>query len=201
MHYKGWLDHVQLPIVICTPDAAKAKFIPRTRNIPRPLRTIAHTATIPQERYFIGRVTFQAAEESDENLDKIPTEYQRHCKVFSKQASHRLLKHTIWDHAIELLPDAPNTLPAQLIPLAQDKLKAAHDFVEEHLACKTIEKCNGPYAASFFFVKKGDGKLQPIQDYQPVNKYTIRSRNVSPLIPQVINRLVGCTLFTTFNVR
>jgi hypothetical protein len=198
---KGWLDHVQLPIVIRAPDAAKAKFIPRTQNVPRPLRTIARTATIPQERYFIGRVTFQAAEESDENLDKIPTEYQRHRKVFSEQASHRLPKHTIWDHAIELSPDAPNTLPARLIPLAQDELKAAHDFVEEHLARKTIEKCDGPYAASFFFVKKGDGKLRPVQDYRPVNKYTIRNRNVSPLIPQVIDRLAGCTLFTTFDVR
>jgi hypothetical protein len=50
-------------------------------------------------------------------------------------------------------------------------------------------------------VKKGDGKLRPIQDYRPVNKYTIRNRTVSPLIPQVIDRLAGCTLFTTFDVR
>jgi hypothetical protein len=128
-------------------------------------------------------------------------EYQRHRKVFSEQASHRLPKHTIWDHAIELSPDAPNTLPTQLIPLAQDELKAAHNFVEEHLAQKTIEKCDGPYAASFFFVKKGDGKLRPVQDYRPINKYTIRNRNVSPLIPQVIDQLAGCTLFTMFDVR
>ena len=58
----------------------------------------------------------------------------------------------------------------------------------------------GPYAASFF-VKKADGKLQPVQDYQPLNKYTKKNRNVSPLIPQVIDRLAGCTLFTKFDIR
>ena len=60
--------------------------------------------------------------------------------------------------------------------------------------------CN-TYAANFFFVKKKDGKLRPVQDYRPLNKWTIRNQNVSPLIPQVIDRLSGCTLFTKFDVR
>jgi len=33
---KGWIDHTQLPIILKTPDAKKATFIPQTRNIPRP---------------------------------------------------------------------------------------------------------------------------------------------------------------------
>ena len=34
-----------------------------------------------------------------------------------------------------------------------------------------------------------------------MNKYTKKNRNVSPLIPQVIDRLAGCTLFTKFDIR
>jgi hypothetical protein len=75
-----------------------------------------------------------------------------------------------------------------------------HKFVEEHLRRGTIRKSKSPYAANFFFVKKKDGKLCPMQDYQPLNKWTVRDRNVSPLIPQVIDRLAGCTLFTKFDV-
>jgi hypothetical protein len=120
--------------------------------------------------------------------------------VFSEQASQRLPKHTIWDHAIELTPEAPDTLPGRLLPLTQEEIQAASDFVKEHLERRTIVCSKGPYAANFFFVKKGNGKLRPVQDYRPVNKYTIRNRNVSPLIPQVIDCLVGCTLFTTFDV-
>jgi hypothetical protein len=75
-----------------------------------------------------------------------------------------------------------------------------HKFIEEHLCQGTICESKSPYAANFFFIKKKDGKLHPIQDYQPLNKWTIRDRNVSPLIPQVIDRLAGCTLFTKFNI-
>jgi len=33
-----------------------------------------------------------------------------------------------------------------------------------------------------------------------VNKWTKKNRNVSPLIPEVIDRLSGCTLFTKFDI-
>jgi hypothetical protein len=74
-------------------------------------------------------------------------------------------------------------------------------FVEEHLQQGTIRESWSPYAANFFFIKKKDGKLHPVQDYRPINKWTKKNRNVSPLIPQTIDRLSGCTLFTKFNIR
>jgi len=139
---------------------------------------------------------------------ELPPEYQRHSKNFSEGASQRLPKHTIWDHAIELLPNAPLTLPGRLLPLTQKKIDECHKFVEEHLRRGTIRESKSPYAviaANFFFVKKKDGKLRPVllavQDYRPLNKWTLKNRNVSPLIPQVINRLAGCTLFTKFDLR
>ena len=74
-----------------------------------------------------------------------------------------------------------------------------HKFVAEHLKRGTIHESKSPYAASFFFIKK-DGKLRPVQDYRPINKWTKKNRNVSPLILQTIDRLSGCTLFTKFDV-
>ena len=58
-----------------------------------------------------------------------------------------------------------------------------------------------PYAANFFFVKKKDGKLRPVQDYCPLNKWTKKNKNVSLLISQIIDCLSGCTLFTTVDIR
>ena len=40
-----------------------------------------------------------------------------------------------------------------------------------------------------------------MQDYRPLNKWTKKNRNVSPLIPSVVDRLAGCTLFTKFDIR
>jgi hypothetical protein len=54
---------------------------------------------------------------------------------------------------------------------------------------------------NFFFMKKKDGKLQPVQDYQPLNKWTKKNQNISPLIPSIINRLTGCMLFMKFDIQ
>ena len=187
---RGWIDHTQLPIIFRAPNAQKAVFGHRSRNFPR---------TAPSDRYFIGKVTIGTPK--DDTAPKLPTEYQRHSKIFSESESQRLPGHTIWDHAIELLPNAPMTLPGWLLPLTQEEIAKCQKFVQEHLKRGTIRESKSPYAANFFFVKKKDGKLRPVQDYRPLNKWTIRNCNVSPLIPQVIDRLSGCTLFTKFDIR
>jgi hypothetical protein len=74
------------------------------------MKNIPHTK--PEVRYFIGRVTFHVKTPQPLKEKKIPEEYQQHEKVFSEEKSQRLPKHTMWDHAIELLPNAPDTLPA-----------------------------------------------------------------------------------------
>jgi hypothetical protein len=85
--------------------------------------------------------------------------------------------------------------------LTQEEIEEAHKFIKDHLARNTIQPLWSPYAANFFFVKKKDGKLQPVQDYRPLNKWMQRNRNVSPLIPSIIDRMASCTLFTKFDVR
>ncbi len=69
---------------------------------------------------------------------KILQEYTKHSKVFSEEQSQRLPKHTIWDHAIELLPGAPSTMPGHLLPLNQKEIQGVHNFVQEHLKRGTI---------------------------------------------------------------
>ena len=73
-----------------------------------------------------------------EEKPNIPDQYQRHAKIFLEQESQRLPKHTVWDHAIELLPGAPSTLPGRLLPLTQEEIVEAKKFVEEHLWQNTI---------------------------------------------------------------
>ena len=68
-----------------------------------------------------------------EEAPNIPDQYQQHAKIFSKQESQQLPKNMVWDHAIELLPGAPSTLPGRLLPLMQEEITEAKKFVKEHL--------------------------------------------------------------------
>ena len=109
--------------------------------------------------------------------------------MFSEEASHEFPPTRIWDHAIKLKPGAPTTLPGKIYPLSQMELKELEKFVQEHMKRGTIRPSKSPYAASFFFIKKKDRKLRPVQDYRPINAWTIKNRYPLPLIPQLIDRL------------
>jgi len=123
---RGWIDHTQLPIIFKAPDAAKACFLPRTCNHPRPHH---------HEQILLCRMNPLITSNTETNL---PKEYVKHKKVFSEEKSQRLPKHTIWDHAIELLPGAPTTMPGRLLPLNQKEIEEVHKFIQEHLTRGTI---------------------------------------------------------------
>src|SRR5882672_528364 len=189
---RGWVDHSQLPIIFRAPNATKARFIPRQVNRPNTHQT---------DRYFIGRIVIDPVKQSTPSkLDKIPEQYCQYSRVFSEEASHEFPPSRLWDHAIELKPGAPASLPGKLIPLSQPELAKLRKFVKEHLGRGTIRPSKSPYTTSFFFIKKKDGKLQPVQDYQPINNWTIKNKYPLPLIPQLVDRLGGCSLYTKFDI-
>lgn len=197
----GWIDHLQLPIIARTPDTRNAKFLPRHHQHTHhqdPL-IIAHV-TIPVAEHR-QTLAFKLAEQEWKKSEAIPMEYQSHAHMFSEQESQHFPQLRIWDHAIKLQPGAPATLPAkvyQLNPLEREELLK---FVQAHLEKGYIWPSKSPYAAPFFFIKKKDGKLQPVQDYWRLNKWTIWNRYPLPLIPQLINRVWQAQLFTKFNIR
>src|SRR5258708_1142188 len=141
---RGWIDHTQLPIILRASNAKKAVFVPRQRNLPRQKAT---------GDYFLGRIIFHPKKIPVAPIGGIPPKYQRHSKVFSEKESQRLPQHTIWDHAIELLPGAPASLPGRLLPLTQSEITEAQKFVAEHLKKETIPESSSPYATNFFFIK------------------------------------------------
>ncbi len=73
---RGWINHTQLPIIFKTPDAAKARFIPQTINKPCPTKI---------NQLLLCKATIGTTQEIDKT--KIPQEYTKHSKVFSKEQS------------------------------------------------------------------------------------------------------------------
>jgi hypothetical protein len=182
---RGWIDHSQLPIIFRTPDAAKARFLPRMTNTPRESHTLR-----------IGQLYIHTTDPTPQ----IPQQYKAFKRVFSKEASHEFPPSRPWDHAIDHKPGAPVALPGKLIPLSQAELGVLRKFIKEHLMRGTIHPSKSPYKSRFFFIKKKDRTLHAVQDYRPVNEWTIRNAYPLPLIPELIDRLNGCSLYTKFDI-
>ena len=189
---KGWIDYAQLPVVIKTTNARRAQFTRAVKACGRRMKLRVATQT---------KASQLAEQNQTKATPQLPKEYQQHAQVFSEQRAQRFPESRPWDHAIELKKDAPSTLPGKIYSLTQSEQKALQEFIKEHLQKGYIRPSKSPYAAPFFFIKKKDGKLRPVQDYRRINEWTIKNRYPLPLIPELINRVKGATLFSKFDVR
>ncbi len=152
---RGWISHDQLPIILRSSDAVKAWFLPQQ------MRPTSHT--------IIGKIMDTI---TPKMLPKtfVPPQYQRHAWVFNNQESKKFPPKRSWDHTIKLKQGAPATLISRNICLSQTKLEELQKFIKEHIEWGTICPSKSPYTAAFFFIKKKNGKLRPVQDYWPINE-------------------------------
>ena len=56
-------------------------------------------------------------------------------------------------------------------------------------------------ASPFFFIKKKDGKLCPMQDYRKLNEATIKNCYLLPLISKLVDHLSSAKVFTKMDVQ
>jgi hypothetical protein len=79
--------------------------------------------------------------------------------------------------------------------------KSLLKFLKDMQARGYIRPSKSPGASSFFFIRKKDGKLRPVQDYRKLNQWTIPNRYPLPLIPELIAQVKDAEIFSKFNVR
>ena len=177
---QGWIETAQLPVILKMDEARKARFLLRQVNAPRrPSEEVMHLAFVmfPDTRTSWKQTTAsQLAEQAGvRTADPLPSHYCRHAHVFSEKESQRFPGPRIWDHAIELKKDAPATLPGKIYALTQKEQETLEEFIHEHQKKGYIRPSKSPYTSPFFFIKKKDGKLRPVQDYRRVNEWTIHN--------------------------
>ena len=206
-----------LPIVIRSPDwymlilkpsirRTRAKEEPTSGNT-RIGRTVTDEAKqtiveILMGESSISSISTDLARQAEQYTTKIKVleKYQQHAKVFSKEASQRFPPKRPWDHAIELKLETPDVIDCKIYPLTQEEDKALVTFLDEQLKKGYIRPSKSPYVSPFFFIKKKDSKLCPVQDYRKLNKHTIHNRYPLPFIPDLISQVQDAHIFTKFDV-
>ena len=89
----------------------------------------------------------------------------------------------------------------KMYPLNIKEQEELDKFLEEHLKLGWIQSSKSPCAAPFFFMKKKDGSLQPVQDYQQLNEAMIKNKYPLPLIQELIDKVQGAKYFTKLNIQ
>ena len=132
--------------------------------------------------------------------ETVPRHYHDFKHVFSKESFDEMPPRRPWDHAIELVPGA-EVLDCKIYPLNLEEQKQLDAFLDENLQSGRIRPSKSPMASPFFFIKKKDGTLRPVQDYRRLNDLTIKNRYPLPLIQELVDKLRKARYFTKLDVR
>jgi len=85
--------------------------------------------------------------------------------------------------------------------LTPPELQALKEYLEDGEKRGTLQCSKAPNACSFFFINKKDGKLCPVVDYCPLNEITKKNAALIPLIPELVDKLLGARFFTKLDIR
>src|SRR5260221_10460698 len=129
----------------------------------------------------------------------VPERYKDFADVFSEEAFTHLPPCKAWDHAIELHPDAKRPR-GRTFPLSPAEQKELDEFLQENLANRRICLSKSPIRAPVFFIKKKEGSLRLVQDYQKLNEITIKNSYPLPLVSDVLTRLHDAECLTTLDL-
>jgi len=132
---------------------------------------------------------------------EVPGEYRQFAKLFSEEESKCYPPKRAWDHAIEFKENVPEAVDCKVYPMNRIEDDAVQKFLNSKLEKGYIRESKSPYASSFFFIKKKDSKLRPVQDYRKINALTIRNQYPLPLIADLIRDLSNAHIYTKLDVR
>jgi len=130
----------------------------------------------------------------------IPEYLKEFDSVFSKESFNALPESKKWYHTVELIP-GEKASNFKVYPLALTEQKELDQFLKENLETGQIRPSKSPMASLVFFIKKKDGTLWLVQDYQALNAMTVKNKYLLPLISELINKLRGAKYFTKLDVR
>jgi hypothetical protein len=131
--------------------------------------------------------------------DIVQTSLHAYANVFSKMAFNSLPECRKWDHAIDLERE-PSPGFCKFYPMTLTEQTEMDVFLEKALATGHIRQFKSPLGAPVFFIKKKDGKLHFVQDYQALNAITRKNRYPLPLIDNLIHWLKGAHYFTKLDI-
>ena len=87
-----------------------------------------------------------------------------------------------------------------MIPLLVNEHKVVKVFLDDQLTKGYIRPLISPQTSPVFFIPKKDGKKCMVQDYQYINKFTVKNNYPLPLILQLADKLKGCKLFMKMDI-
>ncbi|CCO35435.1 Retrotransposable element Tf2 155 kDa protein type 1 [Rhizoctonia solani AG-1 IB] len=163
----------------------------------------------PKIEWSTGTITFpkeeSAAIASEEEPDSdplslIPPDYHEFTQVFAEEEFKILPPHRDYDIGIELTPEA-SLFHGPIYGMTDAESRALKEHLDAEVATGKIRPSKSPAGAPVMFVKKADGSLRLVVDYQKLNKVTVKDVYPLPRQDDLMAKLREAKIFTKLDLR
>jgi len=186
----------ETPLQMCEVEYKPGDRLFMTRILSEPAIENLHATSTISQKLAEGA---HRASETRKGLLSLPDCAKGFKSVFAKEDFDIFPDYRQWDHAIELVPGSePKSSKVYLLSLVEQK--ELDSFLEENLHTRRICPSKSPMAALVFFIKKKDGSLRLVQDYQALNSMTVKNKYPLPLISELVSQLRGARYFTKLDI-
>ena len=147
-------------------------------------RTITFQSPYCQENCLPLEHIMASMEEPLDEIDvgsqeQIPRAYHEYLKVFGEEEFKALPPHRPYDISIDLVDGAQLPM-GPIYSMTPSETRALKKHLDEELANGKMRPTKSPGGAPVMFVKKADGSLRLVVDYQKLNAITIKDRHPLP---------------------
>ena len=89
----------------------------------------------------------------------------------------------------------------KVYPLSREEREEVHEFISEQLRKRYIRPSKSSQIVLVFFIGKKNGKKHMVQDYQYLNKWTVKNNYPLPLILNIVENIGTKRVFTKMDLR
>ena len=141
----------------------------------------------------------EAAKLEAEAKKLVPEKFHKWIKVFGKKQSEWMPTRKVWDHTINM-KEGFVPRKGKVYPLSREE-RGSTRIYQGTVKKIYISPLKLPQTALVFFVGKKDRKKRMVQDYQYLNKRTVKNNYLLPLISDIIKNIGTKKVFTKMNLR
>ena len=142
----------------------------------------------------------EAAKLEAETKKLVLEKFHKWIKVFGKKQSEWMPTRKVWDHTIDM-KEGFVPRKGKVYPLSREEREEVQEFIKKQLKKRYIRPLKLPQTAPVFFVGKKDKKKRMVQDYQYLNKWTVKNNYPLPLISDIIKNIGTKKVFTKIDLR
>ena len=142
----------------------------------------------------------EKAAKLEKEVKKLVSErFYKQIHMFGKKASERMPMRKVWNYMIEIKEDFVSK-KEKVYLLSRKERGEIYGFIEEQLRKGYIRPLKMSQIAPVFFVGKKNGKKIMVQDYQYLNKWTIKNNYLLPLILDIVESMSMKKVFTKLDL-